>query len=84
MNKNKLVWILIILLIVVLLGGGIWYWLKLKEKPLTPEEKAIKASTQVVTPKVVTPSNPVGDKLPDLNPVTKTNPFKNVYKNPFE
>ncbi len=82
---NKLVWILIAVLAAALVGGGAYYWFVIKaEQPLTPEEKAVKSAGQVVTPEVVAPSNPFGEKLPDLNPVNKANPFKDVYKNPFE
>ncbi|MBI4039280.1 hypothetical protein HY388_00440 [Candidatus Daviesbacteria bacterium] len=28
--------------------------------------------------------NPVQDKIPETNPFTKVNPFKGVYKNPFQ
>ena len=82
----KITWIIVGVLVLALLAGGL-YWFKFKksEQPLTPAEKAIEAAaTAAPTPEVVTPSNPLGDKLPELNPVKKTNPFKDVYKNPFE
>ena len=28
--------------------------------------------------------NPLEDKIPQTNPFTKVNPFKGVYKNPFQ
>lgn len=29
-------------------------------------------------------ANPIQNKLPDINPLKNTNPFDNIYKNPFE
>lgn len=29
-------------------------------------------------------ANPVGEKVPELNPINVANPFKDSYKNPFE
>lgn len=81
---SKLVRVLIIVLAAALVSGGAYYWFVIKaEKPLTPEEKAVKSAGQIVAPEVIVPSNPFGEKLPDLNPVNKANPFKDVYKNPF-
>ena len=58
-------------------------------KPKAPEPQPqvvapVVPETVDVTSKIKDLTNPVGEKLPDLNPVEQTNPFKNVYKNPFE
>jgi len=42
------------------------------------------AATAGVLPAITPIANPVGGKLPELNPVQKANPFKDIYKNPFE
>ena len=63
---------------VVLIAGlgvlGYFYWTDWRK---TPEEKALEkaieaAATAAPTLEVVTPGNPLGDKLPELNTVKKT------------
>lgn len=86
MNKT----LLIIIAAAVVLGlvvGGYFYWQSISK---TPEEKAaealqksIEAVTGAVLPEITTETNPL-EKSPDINPVSKTNPFKGLYKNPFE
>jgi hypothetical protein len=77
---------------VVLLAAGYWYWKNTRVVP-TPEEanlnkigdsvKAINESvTQGVLPSLDVQSNPLSE-VPDVNPVTKTNPFSGVKTNPF-
>lgn len=73
---------LIALIILALAALGVWYWLAVRTKPLRTND-VIKAVTAPVSSLNIQ-SNPVKDKLPDLNPVSKTNPFINAYHNPFQ
>ncbi len=72
--------------VIILVLLGYWFWAYKKPAP-APAEPAVNVNQILdsvtntsVTPKIE--SNPVQDKLPELNPVEKTNPFK--YKNPFQ
>lgn len=69
--------------VVVLLAVAIFYFLKTPKKEIQNQDWQAPASVDFNS-KIEELANPVGDKLPDLNPVGKTNPFKNLYKNPFE
>lgn len=87
MMKNK-VWLIVILTIIVLAVAGYLVWNLLLQK--TPEEKAAESLDKTlgsaaagVLPEINPLSNPVGNNLPETNPIDKTNPFKNIYTNPF-
>lgn len=87
---KKSILILIVVGVIIGLGiGGYFYW---KSKQTTPEQQATKgageavqkiteSASQGVLPSVST--NPLENK-PDVNPVDKTNPFKDMKTNPFE
>ena len=83
-SKLNLVWVAAGV-IAALLVGGYFLW---KGAQKTSEEKAadavsksVESATQGVLPTINT--NPL-EKLPELNPIDKTNPFKNIITNPFE
>ena len=84
--SNKKVWTITIVVAVVLLAAGIIYW-RLAATPQAPtlEEaaqelgRAIEETTAV--PTITT--NPLGENLPEVNPVERANPFK-AYQNPFQ
>lgn len=79
-NQTKLI---IAAVAVIILAGIVWYvWLRPKPEPIKTAEDAIEAISAAPTVGEVT-SNPA-EKLPELNPIRKANPFKDVYKNPFE
>lgn len=87
-NKQKVVIIIfIIAVIIALLAGGYLLW---KNTQKTPEEKtaemidkSIEAATQSALSTINPQSNPL-EKLPEINPIEKANPFKNIRTNPFE
>ena len=79
--KKSIVIIAAVVLILVIVAGV--YFLVIN-KPKTQVVPPVVPETLDVVSKIDELTNPVGDKLPDLNPVEKINPFKNVYKNPFE
>jgi len=79
-------------LLVGLVVGGYFYWKK--HKALTPEEAAIKkageaadiikkSASEGVLPSFGLEANPLENK-PDINPVDKINPFKDIKTNPFK
>ncbi len=81
MDSNpKLVIIIGILIALLVIGGaGFWYWSKRKaEAPIIPSGGTVESLIEKITP-----LNPL-EKLPDTNPLLKTNPFKNLKTNPFE
>lgn len=80
--QSKNLTIVAVILVILLIIGGVYYWKKSQETPTTGE--AIQSLTETpALSDIVAPANPLGDKVPDVNPVDKTNPFKDTYKNPF-
>lgn len=88
--------ILILVAVVLLTGltiGGCFGWKKWKESKGLPSEvktlekagevaeKITESATQGALPSIQT--NPL-ENQPDINPVSKTNPFKKIKTNPFE
>lgn len=70
--------------VLIILGlAGWYYYQKPKEKPepIKTAEDVVEAVTQ---PGLEVPSNPLGGKVPEVNPVDRANPFKDVYQNPFQ
>ncbi|OGZ32736.1 MAG: hypothetical protein A3H02_02020 [Candidatus Niyogibacteria bacterium RIFCSPLOWO2_12_FULL_41_13] len=76
MNKKFL--IAAFILVVAALAMTAYFILRSKPKiPPKPVEKA----------KPIIEINPISnplEKKPELNPIEKINPFKDIYKNPFE
>lgn len=74
--KQSYIWVLVGLAALAVAAGAYLY---LKSAgPATPAEpSAISIPTGAVKVAPVV-------KPPELNPIEKTNPFKNTYKNPFE
>lgn len=83
-DKPKLIMIAAAI-IVIIAAFGIWYWQS--QKPAS-EPEPIKTTEDVVSAVTVQEidvrSNPVGGKVPEVNPVDRANPFKDAYNNPFE
>ena len=63
-----------IILALVLIGAGIWYWQRKKSAVVVPIEKSL-------VPQLQFQNNPLKDKVPEVNPIEKVNPFK--YQNPL-
>lgn len=89
MGKNLTV-ILTGVAVLGLIVLGYFLWSKPKPAPLETSggeranesaRKALESATNVTLPEIK-PINPL-EKLPDINPVEKANPFKDLYKNPF-
>ncbi len=72
MEKSTISKIVIGAVVVGALVAGFFYWQKLKN-----------ARQDSYLPDLNIPGNPIEGKIPDTNPVDKTNPFKSIYKNPF-
>lgn len=77
----KKVWIIASLTVLALATVGLIYWWNQPE-PVKTTEDAIQVLSESPVSNVI-PDNPLENKVPDLNPVEKTNPFKDSYKNPF-
>ena len=73
---------IIIVLVLILVGIGAYFLISSGKvsNPLTKKTQKTSLGEQIYN-KV---KNPLEDKLPETNPFAKVNPFKGVYKNPFE
>lgn len=91
--KNLPKWLYIIILIIAaaVIAGGYFYWKsapKPADEPILEEEiqtppKAENPAASGTLPSMNTDTNVLKD-IPEINPVSKINPFKDIYKNPFE
>lgn len=97
MQQNKI--LLIILAVaaaIIIIGYGAWKFFGVKSQPTmvpqstsqgqapAPQPGGTEAtSTYGTLPEIESVTNPLEEK-PDLNPVDRANPFKDIYKNPFE
>lgn len=82
--------IAIVAIAMLAIGGYLWWSEKSKtggtqlgdlEKLNLTEDKITDSAVKGVLPSIQT--NPLEEK-PDLNPVDKTNPYKNIKTNPFK
>lgn len=81
--------------IVMLIIGGIFYSklrsnlseeekLRAEQYAIQKQKQAIQNLEQAVGEGTAAPStNPLGENLPEVNPIDRANPFK-VYQNPFQ
>ena len=81
--------ILGIVVLVIVGGTGAWWYLSQKAEVIEePAPEPIKTSEDVAeavtAPEIEVGSNPVENKVPEVNPVDRANPFKDAYQNPFE
>ena len=89
MKKNILIITGIALATLAIAGFLYWKQVQVANKEAAPTTetvaenttKALEAITE--TPEINASQNPLQDKVPELNPVEKINPF-NVYENPFQ
>ncbi|MBI2446448.1 MAG: hypothetical protein HYV51_01345 [Parcubacteria group bacterium] len=77
---KKLLYLFLIIIAAGLIAAGYFYFKNYKtaEAPVVPSGGTVENLIDKVTPPSPT------EKLPDTNPVNKTNPFKNLKTNPFE
>jgi len=87
--SNKNLWVVIGAVAVIVLVAGIVYWRSQKsaeEDTLLQEQQAVQNLQQAVdqtAPTLDVPRiNPLGESVPDVNPLEKANPFRT--KNPFK
>lgn len=75
---------LVIIIIVAAAIAGYFYWRGAPKEEQLPEPP--KASDPAVSGTLPTlnPQTNILENVPEINPVDKANPFKDVYKNPFE
>ncbi len=82
--------ILILIAVVLLIGLGIaayFYWQKSPEEEALEKageaaKKITESATQGTLPSMDIQSNPL-EKVPDVNPASQANPFKDIKTNPF-
>ncbi|MBI2017611.1 hypothetical protein HYS92_01025 [Candidatus Daviesbacteria bacterium] len=77
MNVGKIAATLVLIFI---LGGGIYVFLNSGKIPGIGK----KSQASSLGEQIYNQQNPLGEKAPEVNPFSKINPFKGVYKNPFE
>jgi len=85
-SKSKLIKIIILVVIVAAAVAGYFYLKNIQKQPEEEAAAPLKASTPAVSgtlPSLDIQTN-VLKNVPEINPVDKANPFKDVYKNPFE
>jgi uncharacterized protein YneF (UPF0154 family) len=80
-KKTLLIAVLAVVLLIILVIGGYIYWNKILRKTNGRAGTIFESITKGLLPSLGT--NPLENK-PDLNPVDKINPFKNIKINPFE
>ena len=89
---NKKLWIgLAVILVAAAIAFGYWYYQKShKAAGINAIEQAgnsaddlSKQASQGVLPSINPQSNPM-EGAPDINPVSKTNPFSGIKTNPFK
>ncbi len=89
-EKNLIISAAVLVAIILIAGYFLWvsYQVKTKQEAIQKAEdtvlKSIEKTASDTIPNITPQSNPIKEKLPEVNPIEKTNPFKNVYKNPFE
>ena len=72
MNKNNSIAFGVTL--VILAGIAFWYWHSKQSSTAIPNQKEL-------VPQVQFQNNPIKEKVPEVNPLEKVNPFK--YQNPL-
>lgn len=87
-NRTKLYLIIAAIAVVVAAAAVFWWWRQTKEQVVaptpTPGGMGSELYQKVENPGEKLPEvNPLGNK-PDTNPLSETNPFKNVKTNPFK
>lgn len=76
--------VVITILIILVLAASAYFYRQGNKIRQNQEVQQSKTTTPSVLPEINPISNPAEDKLPEINPLERANPFKNVYKNPFE
>jgi len=82
--NSKSVWIVTISTIIILVVAGALYWKFQSNKYINDKLNETLKDTNIDATIKVPSADPLGETVPNVNPVEKTNPFTNIYKNPFE
>lgn len=78
MDKKTLIPVIIVT--AALAGGfGFWYWTEKRTE--IPEEKGVIETAKTVSESVPEIQTNQGEKVPEINPLDRANPFK--YRNPL-
>lgn len=80
----------IVVVIIAIAFLAWWFSVRQQEEVIPPVETpsietVLEATESAVAPEVEVPTsvNPIKESLPKETPLEKTNPFNNVYENPF-
>ncbi len=70
------------MIVLLVLAGGVFFLISkgIVKNPLQKSSPNSSLGSQIFEKT----QNPIQDKIPETNPFSKVNPFKGVYKNPFE
>lgn len=68
----------------IIIGAAVWWYFGQKTEELAPIKTSEDIVGAVTTPEIEAGSNPVQNKVPEINPIDRANPFKDAYRNPFE
>ena len=88
--KKSILTLIVVVIVIGLVIGGYFYWkkyikvsleIKAVENAGDSAQKITDSATQGILPEIN--ANPLENK-PEVNPVDKTNPFKDLKTNPFE
>lgn len=82
-TKSAQFYVAIVAVVGILIAGYFYFKNIQKEEKLPDPEKASTPAVSGTLPELNTETN-VLENVPEINPVDKTNPFKDVYKNPFQ
>ena len=83
-NKARIA--IVVLIVVIVVGCLVWkifFQKSAEEEAADIVSESIEAATSGVLPSFDTQTNPL-EKVPEINPVDKVNPFKDISTNPFE
>ena len=80
-NQSKWLYVFVLIVIVALVAGYFYFKGGQKKEQFPLPEKASDPAVSGTLPSINTQAE---INVPEINPVDKANPFKDVYKNPFE
>lgn len=79
-GNKKTISIIVIVLVILASVVGFWYWSQQKEAG-APKEKSAVETAKTISESVPEIQTNLGEKVPEINPLDRANPFK--YTNPL-
>lgn len=81
-NQSKWYYLVIVIIVAAAIAGY-FYWKGVPKEALPAPAKASDPAVSGTLPSL-NPETNILENVPEINPVDKANPFKDVYKNPFQ